>query len=97
MKFTRRLFRYCIAGVIVWFFVCVGAGLYLRPFIMLCGWPVVLLHRILPVSFPADVDEVAWPKLCLISLISWVTLAVFVAAVSHWVLVLRRREDIPKI
>jgi hypothetical protein len=97
MKFTRRLFRCCSAGVIVWFIACVGTGFYLRPFIVLCGWSVVLLHRLLPVSFPADVAELAWPKLCVISLISWVTVAVSVAAVSHWVWLLRRREDIPKI
>jgi len=97
MKFTRRLFRCCSAGVIVWFIACVGTGLYVRPFIVLCGWSIYLLHRFLPVSFPADVYELAWPRLCVISLISWVTVAVSVAALSHWVLVLRRREGIPKM
>src|SRR6266852_9883313 len=97
MKFTRRLFRYCSAGVIVWFIACLGAGLYLRPFVVLCGWSVVLLHRLFPMSFPADVYELAWPKLCVISLISWVAVAVAVAAASPWVLVMRRREGLPKI
>jgi hypothetical protein len=97
VKFTRNLFRCCTAGVIVWFIAAVGTGLYIRPFIGLSGWSVALLHRVLPVRFPADVDELAWSKLCVISLISWLAVAVFVAVVSHAVSGLRRREYIPKI
>ena len=92
MSFTKKLNRCCSAGVFVWFVACVGTGFYLGPLIMLCAWPLVLLHRLLPLNFPADVYELAWPKLCVVSLISWVAVAMFVAVVWHGFSVLRRRE-----
>lgn len=96
MKFTRRLFRYCIGGVIIWFIACVGTGLYLPPFIILCGWPLMLLHLLFPATLPDWFYEFAWPIDCLVSLIAWLLLAVLAAAVSHWILALRSRKDIPK-
>jgi hypothetical protein len=96
MTFPRRLFRYCIAGVFVWFVACVGTGLYVRPLFTLCAWPVLLLHRLVPASFP-DVYETAWPKLCVISLISWIVVAVLVAAVSHWASVVRKRNFVKHV
>jgi hypothetical protein len=84
MKFTKRLTIYCITGLIIWFAASVGVGLYFRPAIVLCGWPVFLLHKLLPERVPG-VYEIASPMLCLISLISWVGLAALLAAVTHWV------------
>ena len=83
--------------MVIWFVACVGTGLYLPPFMILCGWPLFLLHPVLPVSLPDWFSHYGWYIDCLISLIAWVLLAAIAAVVSHRVLAVRRRRDISKV
>jgi hypothetical protein len=96
VKFTRRLTIFSIAAGIVWFVACVGTGFFLRPFIVLCGWPVTLSHKLLPVTFPSDVFDIAWPKLCVISLVSWMVLALLAATASHCALLLCEQSHLER-
>jgi hypothetical protein len=92
MKLSKRLFRFCLGGVIIWYFACVGTGLYILPCIYLTMWPVFLLQPLLPTTLPDWFMEYAWPIDALISLIAWVLLAALAAVVSHGILALRSHK-----
>jgi hypothetical protein len=92
MKLSKRLFRYCLGGVIIWFVACVGTGLYILPCIYLAMWPVFLLQPFIPTTLPDWFVEYAWPIDSLISLIAWVLLAALAAVVSHGILALRSHK-----
>jgi len=92
-----------LAGVIVWFGAQAGSllcyftyaigGKYLAlPFAGLSMWPNFLAATLLPKQLPEWFYELAWPIICLISLIGWVLLAALVAIVVHSIVTYRRRR-----
>jgi hypothetical protein len=97
MKFSRRLFRYCLAGAVIWFLAGMGTGLYLRPFMILFGWPLFLLHPFSSGALPDWFNKYTWSTACLISLTAWVLLSALAAAVAHGIAVLRKHKDVPKV
>src|SRR5262249_15617683 len=101
MTFKRRLFRYCLAGVIICFGAQAGAflcyfsyekgGKYLAlPFAVLSMWPNFLTASFLPKQLPEWFYALAWPISCLVSLIGWVLLSTLAAIVVHGIVTYRR-------
>jgi hypothetical protein len=96
VKFKIRLLKYSICAVVIWYLACVGTGLYLRPFILLCNWPVALLHFGFPNIFPRADDELSWTTVCLTSLGAWLLVAVVASVVAHKVSTVRRYKTVAK-
>jgi hypothetical protein len=94
MSFGRRLFLYCLSGVIAWlvstigFIFCfsiyqiIGKYIYLL-FFGLTYWPWLLISTCISKPYPNWFEEVAWPIECVINLIGWILLGALIAALVH--------------
>lgn len=92
MTFARRIFAYCLGGIGICYLSCVSTGLYIRPCMVLFGWPMFLLHPRSSPSLPEWFSHYSWSINCLVSAAAWTLLAA-IAALVHHALTTRHRHN----